>query len=229
VVDYRLRYSKQGELRFISHLDLVRGFERILRRAGLPVAYSEGYNPHPKLGFGPALPLGVESVAEYLDMEFTRSVDLEEIIARLNHVMPPGLRALELVEAARKLKPLTAVINCAVYRYEGLAAGQDDPERIRREVERLWKQDTLLVTRKAKGGGTKNLNVRGFLKNWQWLEQPGSGPVLCLETVIGNQGTIRPDEFLRFFAVPIDTPRIIRTDLWVDDGINRVSPLALCR
>lgn len=229
MADYRLRYTKQDELRFISHLDLVRGFERILRRAGLPVAYSEGFNPHPKLGFGPALPLGVESIAEYLDLELTRSVAPDEVLLRINNALPPGIRVLEVVEATRRMKPLTAVINCAVYRYEGLVSTQVDKEQVQQEMERLWNQDVLEVTRKAKGGGTKTLNVRGFLKKWSWLDEPGNEPILCLETVIGNNGALRPDEFLRLFSIPIGTPRIIRTGLWIDDGANRISPTCLCK
>src|SRR4051795_12057363 len=88
---YRIRFSKLGKIRFTSHRDVARLWERALRRATIPVAYSEGFSPHPKLSFGLALSNGHASFGEQLDMDLSEPVDVESIPARLDPCLPIGL------------------------------------------------------------------------------------------------------------------------------------------
>src|SRR5580765_4058519 len=88
---YRIRFSKLGKIRFTSHRDVARMWERALRRATLPVAYTEGFSPHPKLSFGLALSTGHESLGEYLDIDMATPVAVEELPARLDPCLPIGL------------------------------------------------------------------------------------------------------------------------------------------
>ncbi|MBA2725436.1 MAG: DUF2344 domain-containing protein, partial [Actinobacteria bacterium] len=87
---YRLRWAKFGKLRFVSHHDEALIFERSMRRAGLPIAYSQGFTPHPKIAFGSGLPLGYGSEVELLDVELTESLDPAELIERFNGGLPHG-------------------------------------------------------------------------------------------------------------------------------------------
>ena len=87
----KLKYKKGEAVRFIGHLDLVRVFYRAVRRAGLPMAYSKGFNPHPKISFGPALKLGQISDNEFLTLHLEEDLPPEEIRKRLNAVLPTGL------------------------------------------------------------------------------------------------------------------------------------------
>src|SRR3954466_12463420 len=87
----RIRFSKLGKIRFTSHRDVARMWERALRRAAVPVAYTEGFSPHPKLSFGLALSTGHESFGEYLDIDLAEPVDVESIPARLDPCLPIGL------------------------------------------------------------------------------------------------------------------------------------------
>ena len=84
---YRIKYSKGPELRFVSHLDLMRLFQRAVRRAGLPIGYSHGFNPHQLMSFGNPLSLGMTSIGEYCDFEFETPVEPREIAERLGAVM----------------------------------------------------------------------------------------------------------------------------------------------
>jgi radical SAM-linked protein len=95
----RLRYAKRGRLRFTSHRDFARAFERALRRAEVPMAYSAGFTPHPKISYVGASPTGAASEAEYLEIGLARPVDLEQLRAALDAALPPGLDVLEAVEA----------------------------------------------------------------------------------------------------------------------------------
>jgi radical SAM-linked protein len=96
----RIRYAKRGPLRFTSHRDFARAFERALRRAAVPVAYSQGFTPHPKISYASAAPTGVASEAEYLEIGLQARVDPAALRAALDAALSPGLDVLVAVEAA---------------------------------------------------------------------------------------------------------------------------------
>src|SRR5438270_5007307 len=95
----RLRYAKRGRLRFTSHRDFARAFERALRRAGVPMAYSAGFTPHPKVSYAGAAPTGVASEAEYLEIALAERREPEEVRLALDAALPSGLDVVEVVEA----------------------------------------------------------------------------------------------------------------------------------
>jgi radical SAM-linked protein len=95
----RVRYAKRGRLRFTSHRDFQRAFERALRRAGVPVAYSAGFSPHPKVSYAGAAPTGVASEAEYLEVALNERVEPDRLRYDLDSSLPPGLDVIEVVEA----------------------------------------------------------------------------------------------------------------------------------
>ena len=95
----RLRYAKRGPLRFTSHRDFARAFERALRRAAVPIAYSQGFTPHPKISYASAAPTGVASEAEYLEIGLQAVVDPEQVRAALDASLSPGLDVLDAVQA----------------------------------------------------------------------------------------------------------------------------------
>src|SRR5438132_10708386 len=93
----RFRYAKRGRLRFTSHRDFARAFERALRRAGVPMAYSAGFTPHPKISYVGAAPTGVASEAEYLEIGLAQTCDPEEVRRDLDAALPAGLDIVEVV------------------------------------------------------------------------------------------------------------------------------------
>lgn len=95
----RIRYAKRGRLRFSSHRDFQRAFERALRRAHVPMAYSAGFTPHPKVSYAGAAPTGVASEAEYLEIGVVRRCDPDRLRADLDEALPPGLDLVEVVES----------------------------------------------------------------------------------------------------------------------------------
>jgi radical SAM-linked protein len=95
----RLRYAKRGRLRFSSHRDFQRAFERAIRRAGVPIAFSAGFNPHPKISYAGAAPTGTASEAEYLEIAVVEHCNPDAVRKALDESLPPGLDVLEVVEA----------------------------------------------------------------------------------------------------------------------------------
>ena len=122
----RIRFSKTGAMRFISHLDLNRTMARAFRRAGLPIAYSEGFNPRPKLVFGLNLSIGAESKCEILDTQLTQEMEYEDIMQRLNDTLPEGL---DVYYVKRPVMPTKTIGFCD---YEiTIPFGQDISENIK--------------------------------------------------------------------------------------------------
>lgn len=111
----RVKFSKKGEAKYISHLELIVMFNRALRRAKIPMAYSQGFNPHPKMSFGPPLAVGFESEAELVDIELTIYSELSTMIKNLSREMPPGINLMEGQEVPLVTKSLSASIIGAEY------------------------------------------------------------------------------------------------------------------
>jgi radical SAM family uncharacterized protein/radical SAM-linked protein len=106
----RMRYAKTGRLVALSHLEIMHALLRSLRRAGLPMAYSQGYHPKPKVSFGPALPVGVESRCEFMDLELMGNQSAEDVASRLSAALPPGLR----LEESRAIDPRAPSISASL-------------------------------------------------------------------------------------------------------------------
>ncbi len=158
-IKLRLTYSKTGLIRFISHRDLLRLFFRAFTRAGLPVRYSEGYNPHPRVAFCPPLKVGMEGLNELLEINLARPVEEEPVTARLNEVMPRGIRVKDSV----LLTPGTASLGRAIREAEYQV-------RLRGQIE---------VT--AEG-------IRSFLANPEvWVEYEKEGKIKAVDARNGVQ------------------------------------------
>lgn len=102
----RIKFSKVGSLQFISHLDLNRTMKTVMIRAGVPIKYSEGFNPHPKMVFSLPLSVGTESVTEYLDFKITKPMSEKELTDRLNSAFPPEMRVLDAYEPSIKFNEI---------------------------------------------------------------------------------------------------------------------------
>ncbi len=96
----RFKYSRQGELRFIGHLDIMRYFQKAMRRAGIDIRYSEGMSPHMIMSFALPLSVGQTSDCEYMDVELNTPISREEALSRLNSVMAEGIRVTDMIQAA---------------------------------------------------------------------------------------------------------------------------------
>src|SRR3954469_7746953 len=114
----RARYAKRGRLRFTSHRDFARAFERALRRAGVPMAYSAGFTPHPKISYVGAAPTGVASEAEYLELGLAATVDVERLREALDRSLPPGLDILDCVEVRPGTGALAERVQASSWRVE---------------------------------------------------------------------------------------------------------------
>lgn len=226
MIQYRLRFSKEKELRFLSHLELMRALERAFRRAMLPLAYSEGFHPHPKLSFGPALAVGISSNDEYLDFQLTGEVAPSEIKERLNQTLPGGIRVIAVVKISRHAKPLNALINRAAYS----VLLKCDPGKMGEIVHWLKGLVDLaeIVVQRVSKEGQKFVNIRPWLHNLTIGIKDDD--LLELEFVgeIGSGGNLRPDDLLNVISRPVEVLTITRTGLWHEEDGLKTRPLDFC-
>ena len=143
----RLRYAKEGRLVALSHLETMHAILRAVRRAGLPVAYSQGYHPKPRVSFGPALPVGVESRAEYLDLELVGRADAAEVATLMGRAMPSGLPVLEALEVPPGIPSLSESVRSVHYRVEFDEGWSDDA--LARRIEDFHSAEHQVVRRPA--------------------------------------------------------------------------------
>lgn len=147
----RLLFEKTGNAVYISHLDLMRLFQRAFKRAGLPLTHTHGFNPRPSVSIALPLSLGVESHCELLDFDLEgEAVSSAEIQKRLNSALVPGVRVLEVYEDGRKLKSLTFLDCTLSLEYDGgVPAGGKE------KLKELFVRPCLLVEKKGKNGNTQ--------------------------------------------------------------------------
>lgn len=150
--NYYLRYEKTENVKYVSHLDFVRMFGRALRRAHLPIAYSEGFNPHPLLGFALPLSVGYTSECEILEIALTQELSPDEIMQRFNHVLPDGVKILSAYEGKSNMKKL----DIALY--------QVFPEKTPVGIAEFLAMDKILIEKKTKSG-IKETDIRPDIKD----------------------------------------------------------------
>ncbi len=148
----RIAFCKHGKVRFTSHRDLARIWERALRRSELPVAYSEGFNPRPKLSFGLALSTGHESNGEYIDVDLdpdrVDGLDIGGLAVLLTAHLPVGLTATGVVVGDRRMPSLQQAVTSCTWQIDVHDA---DPVAGQESLERLLARDEVMVTRERKG------------------------------------------------------------------------------
>ena len=218
----RLQYAKGSEVRFIAHLDIARAFDRAIRRTRIPVAYSQGFHPHPKLSFGPPLPLGIMSEAEYVDIQLSDPYP-RDIGVALNAVLPPGLRVRQVKPIFGKTASLNAVINRADYRVD-LQEGTSLEEAI----ADLMAASEVVIPRLSKGG-EKEVDIRPGICDL--VSSINDDQSLQMSLTLGEPSSPRPVEVLeQLLKWPLDRIlplHIRRTGLYIERDGRRLTPMEL--
>jgi radical SAM family uncharacterized protein/radical SAM-linked protein len=231
---FRIVFAKGAPMRFTSHLDLMRTWERTLRRSGLPLAFTQGHHPHLKMSFGPPLPLGFRSRAEAFDLEFSQppAADLAD---RLDPVLPEGLAVVDFRPILFKTPSLMSLLEGASYRIgfpttflagAGLTA---DALRatLRAAIDELLAREHVLVRRSSEGK-TREFDARPSIAALELGSDDGL-PVLDAHIRFTVRAQVRPDEIVALLIPHADarSTDVERTRLWVERDGKRLDPLDL--
>jgi len=187
IFPYRLRFSKTGKLRFLSHHDLMRLFERAMRRSGLPLRMTEGYNPHPILSFPTALGLGIESLDEILEFELSAWNAPAKIEAELGSQLPEGIKLIKVEAFARKDRSAVEFVE-----YEARFTAETDPAA---GAKAFLAKPELWIERKS-DKGSKKVELRRYVI--AIVTEPGR---VLMRVRITDQGTAKPEEVLRAIGI----------------------------
>ena len=177
-----LIFSKTGKTRFIGHLDLIKTFQRAVKRANLPVAYSEGFNPHQKLGFALPLALGMEGYNEAAELELNCIVDVGDIIEKLNNVLPKGILIHEARLMGSDEKSTAALVSAAYYEMH-----TQDTNGLADKAQRLIGLGSIVIPKKTKKG-IKDTDIRPDI-----LTLEVSGNSLKAVLTAGGQRSLKPE------------------------------------
>ena len=154
----RLLFEKRGDAVYLSHLDLMRVFQRAFKRAGILIWHSQGFSPRAYVSIALPLPVGMESRCEILDFEIEDgSVELSGLPARLNAVLPAGIRVLEAYESARKIKELTRLRAEVTLEYDGGV-----PEDAQKALAAFFARESIVITKRSKKGD-KELDIKPLI------------------------------------------------------------------
>lgn len=223
----RIEFSKGDQVRYLSHLDLVKTFERAIRRIDLPIAYSEGFNPHPKMNFASALALGVVSEREYIDIDLKHEINLEQAAGDLSRSLPPGIEIIHAAYVADNGPALMGVINRARYKVTAFPAESIDAEILEQKLQAFMQQSEIMISKWSKKG-YRQKNIRpGILALSAGFDGVDVNRlVFTIDTMTGSEGNIRPEQVVSAFenhsGLPLDSEALYirRTGLFVEkDGV----------
>lgn len=232
----RVRFTRGDNVKFISHLDLMKLFERTLRRTGLPIAYSQGFNPHPQMVFGLPLSVGVTSEAEYADFELAEDTEPSEFIGRMNRELPEGIEIKAAVVKSAKGNIMASVSGAlyllSVFLKEGLELAE-----ISQSLGSFLEKNEIIIKKEGKGG-IKDVNIRPILHKLKVYPLDFVPPgyqefktAFCMEALLGagSVANLKPELLLAAFAehagFEIGAARIHRKELYVDRDGRMTSPL----
>jgi radical SAM-linked protein len=200
----RITFIKQGALRYTGHLDLHKLWERAARRAELPLAYSQGFHPQPKMNMAAALPLGFSSRCEVMDMKLEQDIPLESLPTRLNSTLPSGLQVVDIEQVDERAPALQTQVVSA--EYEVTLTETVDGSELKRKVDSVIESKS--IPRERRG---KMYDLRPLIEDLKILES--NSPKIFMLLAAREGATGRPEEVLDVLGIAFEGTRIERTRL----------------
>jgi radical SAM-linked protein len=200
----RITFTKQGALRYVGHLDLHRLWERAARRAKLPLAYSQGFHPQPKMNMAAALPLGFSSRCEILDMKLEHDVPLDDLAARLNATLPAGIHVVSVEEVDEGAPALQTQVEAA--EYEAALTESTSASELERRIASVMEAKSLPRERRG-----KSYDLRPLIHELKVVQ---AAPLKLFMRLSAREGaTGRPEEVLDALGIEFEGTRVERIRL----------------
>ncbi len=197
----RITFSKQGALRYTGHLDLHKLWERAARRVELPLAYSQGFHPQPKMNLAAALPLGFSSRCEVLDMRLEHEIPLEDLSQRLNDTLPSGIQVSQIEQVDERAPTLQTQVVSAEYEVRMIESAF--PTELKRRVESVLAAESIIRTRRE-----KEYDLRPLIETLEAADD-----TITMRLAAREGATGRPEEVLAELGIAFEETRIERTRL----------------
>jgi radical SAM-linked protein len=232
----RIRFTRGEDVKFISHLDLMKVFERAVRRTGLPIAYSQGFNPHPHLVFGLPLSVGVTSDGEYADFELTRQIQPQQFMDVLNASLPEAIRITAAGEKLSKTNIMAAIAG-ADYTLSIFLNETISLDEAASKLKALMAMESIMVLKEGKGAA-KEVDIRPLICSAD-IEAAGQLPfgyetftsafVIHTQFRAGSAANLRPELFVKALVekagLPVAASRLHRRALYVESRGTLTDPM----
>ncbi len=204
----QIRFAAEGPLKYVSHLDLMRVWERVCKRADLPLATSRGFSPRPKIALAAPLAVGATSEAEILDLLLTSRVDLQSTMRDLSAELTPGLQIIDIREGALKQASLQSMLRAACYEVE--VPDRRSPEAWRRAIDDLLARDEIPWSHR-RGKDTKSYDLRPLILAIELLGVQEGTARLDMRLRNDERGAGRPEQVTLALGAAEEPTRIHRT------------------
>jgi len=210
----RITFAKQGALRYTGHLDLHKLWERAARRAELPLAYSQGFHPQPKMNIAAALPLGFSSRCEVMDMRLEQDISLDGLREKLQQTLPTGIQVSDVESVDDRAPALQTQVVSA--EYEVTLTESVDGSELKRRVDSVLESESIIRMRRG-----KEYDLRPLIEELRALESDGKPSVqeqapalqIFMRLAAREGATGRPEEVLDVLGIAFEETRIERTRL----------------
>lgn len=200
MVSYVMEFSVRGPLAYLSHLELMKVFRQSFRRSGLPISFSEGFNPHMKLSFAIAKGVGLESEGELLEIETDISIDIVDFMDRINKVIPEGLKVKSLKEKTISTKSLSSMLRKAEYLLE--YGDKISSEEYRGIInDKLNQSEILMEVKTKKSIGVKD--IKEYIYDWKFIEDG-----VIIQVYAGSEKNLRIDNLLKYLDLELKPIRL---------------------
>ncbi|MCX5778597.1 MAG: TIGR03960 family B12-binding radical SAM protein [Elusimicrobia bacterium] len=212
----RLRFERTGIVRFVSHLEQIEAFRRAVRRAELPLVYSGGFSPKPKIAFGPAVSVGHESVSEFLEVELARRMEPAEIVERVNAVLPPGFHLASVKKVPVFFPSFDSLVNVSDYTIRRGVGTQADGwgADIGKKIEALLACPEIIIEKK-KEDKIQKIDAKPLI-----ITLSAENETLILRIRFGPKKNVKPEKIVQALTGMTDDElkllRIVRTALWIE-------------
>lgn len=225
----RAKFNKRNYLKYISHLDLMRLFQRAFNKADIPIKYSEGFNPQPKFSIAAPLSLGIESEEEYMDIEL-EYIPVDEFVKKMNKVLPKDIQILA-GKYLKKAESLNSIIEWADYEIKFDI--KDKKEEINNIINNWLNKKEIIITRIIKKKGkesVKEVNIRPFIR-YIIVKDNGSYTTITALLKTGSNGNLNPNDFINTLNrdcdlnIDMDTLSIKRLGLYAERNGELYKPL----
>ncbi len=222
----RIKFAKYGAMKYVGHLDLMRYFQKAIRRSDLPIRYSEGFNPHQIMSFAAPLGVGMTSGGEYMDIELTEDVPSADGLRRLQEQMVEGVEILQFRYLPDGAKNAMASVTAAKYEIRWNERDTLPTEQLRREKEAFYDNAAAIPAVKTTKKGERTIDLRPLIREFL-IGQEGDGVVCRLTLSAGSADNIKPQFVLdAFFShLGMDAPAcgMKRVDLFTEKDARLLS------
>lgn len=227
----RVKFKKEGDMIYISHLDLQRLLHRAFRRAEINLSHSQGYNPHPKMSYGNALALGTESQGEYVDIEIEDDLTIDEFMTKISAELPEGIEFMKAIEIDSQTPSLSSVIDYGEYIFTIDLERSLSKTYVKNKIVEFMNNKEIILTKKNKKGKIVEVDIRPLIKSFDLIDLSDDRIVINTMIATGSKQNLNTNifipkilEVLEIDIDPLDVD-ILRRDLYIEEDGHLIPPM----